>query len=285
MHDVPDLIWINGSLVPAAEASVSPLDHGLTVGDGVFETMQIVDGRAFALTRHLMRLRRSLAGLRTGVELSDDELRTAVAATIEANGRADGRVRLTVTTGAGPLGSDRGGEANTVMIVTSRQDPWPATTAVTTVAWRRNEHGATAGLKTTSYAENVVALDVAHDAGASEAIFANTAGYLCEGTGTNIFIRRGDGFVTPPLSSGCLAGITRELVLELDGSPSGVSVTESDIAFDELATTLEAFLTSSTRDVQSIACVDGRDLPGAPGDATRAVAAAFADLKASRLDP
>ncbi len=280
-----DLIWINGSLVAAADASVSPLDHGVTVGDGVFETMQIVDGQAYALTRHLLRLRRSLAGLRTEVGISDEDLRAAVVATIEANGRVTGRVRLTVTTGAGPLGSDRGGEANTVMVVTSGQDPWPDTTAVSTVPWRRNEHGATAGLKTTSYAENVIALDAAHGAGSSEAIFANTAGLLCEGTGTNIFIRRGDRFVTPPLSSGCLAGITRELVLELDGSPSGLSIAESDIAFDELATTPEAFLTSSTRDVQSIARIDGRELPGAPGEATRAIAVAFADRKARTLDP
>lgn len=285
MPAVSDLIWLNGSLVPEHEAVVSPLDHGVTVGDGVFETMQIIEGRAFAITRHLRRLRRSLDGLRSSAQVDDDELARAVAATIEANGLRAGRVRLTVTTGTGPLGSDRGGGASTVMVVATEQPPWPSATPVVTVPWRRNEHGATAGLKTTSYAENVIALDHAHDLGASEAIFANTAGALCEGTGTNIFIRRGDGFVTPPLTSGCLAGITRELVLELDGTVADVPLREADISFDELSTTGEAFLTSSTRDVQAISRIDDRELADAPGDATGAVAAAFAALLARDLDP
>lgn len=278
-------IWINGSLVVDRDAAVSALDHGVTVGDGVFETMQIVDDTAFAVTRHLARLRRSLAGLRCDLDRSDDELRAALAATIEANHLSSGRIRLTVTSGTGPLGSDRGAGDTTVIVVATPQDPWPDSTSVATVDWRRNEHGATAGLKTTSYAENVIALDVAHDRGASEAIFANTSGQLCEGTGTNIFIRRGDGFVTPRLASGCLAGITRELVLELDPSAVGVPITEADIAMDELAATPEAFLTSSTRDVQSIAHIDDRSLAGAPGEATRAVADAFGALKARDLDP
>ncbi len=140
-----------------------------------------------------------------------------------------------------------------------------------------------AGLKTTSYAENVVALAAAHERGATEAIFANTRGDLCEGTGSNIFVGVGDRLVTPPLSSGCLAGITRELVIEVLAE-RGITVATDDLALDRLASVDEAFLTSSTRDVQAIDRIDDRTI-GAPGPLTTAAASAFAELLARDLDP
>lgn len=277
-------IWLDGELVDPAAAQVSVFDHGLTVGDGVFETMRTAiapDGTlaVFALTRHLRRLRRSLAGLGLALLTSDDELRSAVARVLEANGPGTGRIRITVTGGAGPLGSDRDEVPPTVVVAAGPASAWPPTAIVVTVPWRRNEHSAVAGLKTTSYAENVIALDHAHRAGAAEAIFANTAGRLCEGTGTNVFVVHDGVLRTPPLSSGCLAGITRELVLEL------VDVVEEDVPLDALASADEAFLTSSTRDVQAIAVVDGHPLPTAPGPRTRAAIDAFAAMAAASIDP
>lgn len=275
-------VWLDGELRPAEGAAISAFDHGLTVGDGVFETMQVVttaDGRrgAFALRRHLARLARSAGGL--GLPLPPlDELRDAVETTVAANPDA-GRVRLTLTGGAGPLGSDRGTSGPTVLVATAPPTSWPPTADVVVVPWRRNEHSAVAGLKTTSYAENVVALARAHESGGSEAIFANTAGELCEGTGSNVFVVVDGRLLTPPLSSGCLAGITRELVCEL------VDVVEEPLPLDALAAADEAFLTSSTRDVQPIAHVDGVALPVAPGPITAAAAAAFADLLRRELDP
>ncbi|HUF31669.1 MAG TPA: aminotransferase class IV, partial [Acidimicrobiales bacterium] len=115
---------------------------------------------------------------------------------------------------------------------------------------------------------------------ASEAIFANTRGELCEGTGTNVFIARGGRLMTPPLSSGCLAGITRALVLE-----TTAAATEATVALSALTGADEAFLTSSTREVQPIAAVDGRPLPAAPGPLTQAAMDAYADLLARDLDP
>jgi branched-chain amino acid aminotransferase len=276
-------VWVNGGLVAAADASLSVLDHGVTVGDGVFETMKVLPGpsrQPFALTRHLRRLRRSAAGLGIVMQRTDDELRAAVRAVLDAApaGQA-GRVRITVTGGLSPLGSTRGGAAPSVVVATGPQTPWPPTAAVATVPWRRNEHSALAGLKSTSYAENVVALRRAHDEGAGEAILANTAGNLCEGTGTNVFLVAGGRLVTPPLSAGCLAGVTRELILEL------VDVVEEDLPLDALAGAEEAFLTSSTRDVQPISAVDGRALPACPGPLTHAARKAFADLVARDPDP
>ncbi|WP_208029185.1 aminotransferase class IV [Rhabdothermincola sediminis] len=273
------LVWIDGALRAPDDASVSAWDHGLTVGDGVFETTKVLHGQAFALTRHFRRLRRSAAGLGLEIPYDDGELRAGVAATIAANHLTEGRARITVTGGAGPLGSNRGDGGPTILIAVSPQPPWPPSAAVVTVPWRRNEHSAVAGLKTTSYAENVVALRYANEHGGQEAIFANTAGNLCEGTGTNVFLGLDGRLWTPPLSAGCLAGITRELVLEL------VEVVEADIPLDRLAQADEAFLTSSTRDIQPIRSVDGVVLAACPGPLTEHAMRAFRELQARTLDP
>lgn len=276
-------VWLDGHLLDPDDARVPVSDHGITVGDGVFETLRTAPEPGgdrwvpFAVTRHLRRLRRSLDGLGLVLDRSDDELRQAmhdVAAHIEG----PGRVRLTVTGGPGPLGSARSRAPLTVFVAGSGIDGWPETGEAVTVPWVRNERSAVAGLKTTSYAENVVALARAKDAGASEAIFANTAGQLCEGTGSNVFVVLGGRLSTPPRSSGCLAGVTRELVCEL------VDVAADDLPMSVLAEADEVFLTSSTRDVQGQHRVDDHVLD-APGPITREVAQAFADLVAKDIDP
>jgi branched-chain amino acid aminotransferase len=274
-----EIVWLNGELVPANEAAIPVADHGLTVGDGLFETMKVVNGVPFAMTRHLRRLRRTADGLGLRGIPDDAALGTAVQRTIEANGDAVGRVRLTVTGGIGPAGSIRGDAVPTVLVVCGPRSVWGVTAPVITVPWTRNERGALAGLKTTSYAENVIALARAQEAGAEEAIFPNTQGNLCEGTGTNVFVVVDDQLVTPPLTAGCLAGVTRELLLEC------IDVAERDVPLRALADSAEAFLTSSTRDVQPIGSVDGRALPTAPGRWTQKAVEAFEALQARTVDP
>lgn len=275
-------VWLDGALVDPGHARIDLLDHGLTVGDGVFETLQVVDGVPFALTRHIQRLRRSLELLGLSLDRPDDEL-AAAARAVSASGGADqpaGALRVTVTSGGGPMGSGRGNDRLTVAMFAGPPSNWEPTTGVQTVPWRRNEHSAIAGAKTTSYAENVRALAEAKAHGSTEAIFANTAGALCEGTGSNIFMVRDGQLLTPALSTGCLAGITRALLLEL-----GHGAETDALTLDDLRHADEAFLTSSTRDVQPIALVDGAALPAAPGPLTQAAADSFADLKATNLDP
>lgn len=272
------VVWLNGELVPESEARISPRDHGLLVGDGVFESVRITAGQAFAVGRHLARLHRSAAAL--GLDLpAVADLRGAVREVLAASGITEGRLRITVTSGPGGFSSARSPGPATVVVAAEEAPPWSPHVAVITVPWPRNERGATAGVKTTSYADNVVALARAHAAGAGEAIFANTRGELCEGTGTNVFLVLEGRLVTPPLSSGCLAGVTRELTLEItDG-------TEETVALSALATADEAFLTSTTRNVHPISAVDGVPLAACPGPATTAARQAFAALEAENLDP
>ncbi len=280
-------VWLDGKVLDAAEARVSAFDHGFTVGDGIFETCKVVHGRPFALTRHLDRLTESAYLL--GLPAPDvDQVREAVAAlTPQVADEALARLRITLTGGAAPLGSGRGEGTPTLFVAVGPAAPRAASESVVLVPWLRNEHGATAGVKTTSYAENVVALAHARASGAGEALLANTAGNLCEGTGSNVFLVTDARVSTPPLNAGCLAGVTRALVLAW--CPE---VVEEDLDVRALAGADEVFLTSSTRDVQGVHEVDGkrpgpayrRDTP-VPGPVTAAIAAVFARRAAEDDDP
>lgn len=252
--------WIDGTLMtdPTLPA-IRVTDHGFTVGDGVFEAIKVVAGEPFALDLHLARLERSAAGLGlVGVDLAD--VRRGVAAVLDDQDLPLGRIRITVTGGLAPLGSGRGTHPPTVVVVAAPMDPTSDTTTVVTVPWPRNERGAIAGLKTTSYAENVVALAEAARLGATEAIFANLAGHLCEGTGSNVFYVVDGELRTPTLASGCLAGVTRALVLDWYGGR------EVDEPIEVAEQADEVFLVSTTRDVQAVTRWGGRDL--APGPVT-----------------
>lgn len=275
-------IWVDGVLVGADTPAVSAVDHGVTVGDGAFETAKIDDGVPFAVTRHLLRLDRTMAGL--GLPPVDhDRLREGMAAVLAGEPVEFGRLRFTVTGGRGPLGSDRH-DSELTHIVTAVPHARPGTHgAVVTVPWVRNERAATAGLKTTSYADNVIALAAAKDRGAMEALFANTRGELCEATGSNVFVVVDGVARTPPRSSGCLAGITRELVLEWCAH-EGVEVVEEPMGLDVLQRADEVFLTSSIKDVFPVSSVDGRELP-APGPVTAAIADVWARHAEKGTDP
>jgi branched-chain amino acid aminotransferase len=269
--------WVNGDLLTDPDApAVAARDHAVTVGDGVFEVVKVVDGRVFAIDAHLERLTRSARGL--GLPDPDLEaVRRGVAAVLEGEPLTLGRVRITWTGGLSPLGSDRGDGPSTLVVVAAAMDPWSDTAAVVTVPWPRNERGALAGLKTTSYGENVRALAYARSHGASEAIFANLQGRLCEGTGTNVFYVVDDELRTPTLAGGCLAGITRRLILDWYGARE---VDEPIEVLTERAS--EAFLASTTRDVQAIHRWNDREL-GAPGPVTTEVRKVWHEREAELL--
>ncbi len=274
--------WVNGRLLDRDDAVVNAFDHGLTVGDGAFETVKVVDGVPFALRRHIERLGRSAAGL--GLPHVDREQVWAACIAVCAQAPVGlHRLRITYTGGIAPLGSDRGDSEPTLVVAIAPIVRRPDTTSVAVVDWTRNERGALAGLKTTSYAENVVALAAAKRLGASEALFADTQGRLSEGTGSNVFLVVKGELLTPALSTGCLDGITRRLVLEWSGAR------EAELPMSALDEAEELFLTSTTRDVQAVSAIVGprhaRVLPDAPGPVTREVAAQFAKQSAEDPEP
>jgi branched-chain amino acid aminotransferase len=176
------------------------------------------------------------------------------------------------------MGSGRGAGPTTLIVTADRMARAEETTAVVRVPWVRNERSAVAGLKTTSYAENVVALARARESGASEAIFANTVGNLCEGTGSNVGYVMDGEVRTPSLASGCLVGVTRALLLEW------CDVVEIDEPVGVLDEAQEVFLLSTTRDVQPVHRVDERVLP-APGPVTARLRETWFARTADSVDP
>jgi branched-chain amino acid aminotransferase len=220
----------------------------------------------------------------TGIDV--DHVRSGVEAVCAADDVT--RVRITVTSGSGPLSSVRGDAAPTVVVVGSDA---PALTECRAVRapWKRNERSPIAGVKSTSYAENVVMMAYARSKGADEAIVANTHGHLCEGTATNIFVERGGEVVTPPLASGCLPGITRGLALEW-GAKAGIPVRvsapgelEMSLLDEVVAGAAFAAVTSSTRGVQPLTSLDGVEV--SPGPILRRLAAEYDRRAAVDLDP
>lgn len=271
-------IWFDGRLYGAEETpSVPVTDHGFVVGDGVFEALKITAAGPFAVQRHLDRMTRSAASL----ELPPPDhavLRGAIEAVCADQAWEFGKIRITYTGGVGPLGSQAAyGPPNLVVIAEPTAPPAP-TTEIVTAPWRRNEHGALTGVKSTSYGENVRGLAYAHARDASETIFLNTAGDVCEGTGTNIFCVFGNRVLTPPLVSGPLAGVTRDVLLEW------CDIVEEDFTLATAAEADEVFITSSLRDVQGVTRWDAVEYP-APGPRTAEIAARFLAKSTELVDP
>jgi len=269
------MIWLSedgiGSLVPNDEALVSVEDRGFLLGHGAFETIKITGGVPFALERHLARLASSLEILGLP-QVRSAELREAIAELMlaEAPVLAElSRLRVTVTAGRST--------APTIVITVQGTDEPAPSAEVITVPGACAERSPIAGAKSTSYAAYLASLRTAHAAGASEAVLGTSSGLLCEGSVSNVFLVREGRIITPSLSSGCLPGITRQLICEW------FDVAETDVPLQEFIEADEAFLTSSLRDVQPITAIDRRPL--AIGQVTKELAHAFRRRAADQVEP
>ena len=238
-------------------------------GGGVFETLKVVDGVPFAWSRHMRRLRDSAAAL--GLPPVDASVvRAAVDEALVREARP--RARLRVVWGAGS-------EAPSLQVeVTELPVPPNEFVDVATAPWPRTAGSPVVSHKTTAYAENLMALSYATERGADEALLVDTHGRLCEGTGTNVFVVVGGQLLTPTLATGCLPGITRELVLEW------TSAREADVSVEEARAADEMFVASSTRDVRAVRRWDDVTFP-APGPVTAEVVRVFAERAAAEVDP
>lgn len=283
MTNPPAIVWINGDLVPADQATVSVYDRGFTSGDGVFETLKVVHGVPFAITRHLRRLVES-AHIIGFTPPNDSQLRAAVAATVDANlarlGEL-GRLRLTLTAGRPrPSGSVPTRDASdlTLVLTADPQARHPDELSVVSVPWPHNERGPLVGAKTTSYADNLAVLEQVRQKGADEALVCDTQGRICEATTANVILGVKGQLVTPTLKTGCLGGVTRSLLIEW-----GI-VQEQDVAFADLGWAAEMLLSSSTRNLIPVARCDHHVYPS-PGPLGADAIREFTVRAAQNLDP
>jgi branched-chain amino acid aminotransferase len=273
--------FLDGVKVDDGRAGVSPRDRGLTLADGLFETMRVRGGRVFQLRQHIDRIHRGLAVLRIGVP-SDLERRVTTA--VAAVALEDASVRLTVTRGVGGSGLGVARDVAATVIVTVGPMPaFPSSVyeqglSARVPAGRRNARSATAGVKTLSYTDAVVGLLEAQEQGADEALFLDTDDHCSEASASNLFFVAGTTLTTPPLSCGALPGITRATVLQL-AADLGMTAVERVCTLDDLWTADEAFLTSSLRGIAPLVSVNDRPIgTGQPGAGTRRIAAAHAAL-------
>ena len=258
------VVHLNGALVREEDARISPFDRGLLLGDGVFETMRAYGGRPHAMDAHLDRLRRGCEALRLPFP---DGLPEAVRAVLDANGLADAAVRVTLTRGPGGRGaSPRGAGPPTVLVTASPVHHAPETyerglRLVTASRRRVGSESVDPSVKTLGYLVNVLARMEAEDAGADDALFVDHAGHVVEATQANVLLVRGDELATPPLSSGCLPGVTRADLLAL--APAlGLRAAERALTREDLLGADEVVLCASVLEVAPVVALDGRPVGG-----------------------
>jgi len=283
-------IFLNGRIVPVAEATVSVFDHGLLYGDGVFEGIRSYGGKAFRLDEHLKRLEQSARAIRLELPMTREECAKATYDTLKANNITDGYIRLVVTRGVGYLGlSPSRTECPCVFIIASQIELYPkelyekGMAIISCSVIRNHPNAVSPRIKSLNYLNNILAKIEALDAGVHEAVMYNHQGFVAECTGDNIFVIR-DGVVqTPPTAAGLLEGITRDAVIELVNK-RGIPFREMNLTRHDLYVADEAFLTGTAAEVIPVTKIDGRPVSaGQPGPITRQLIGDFKNLVNGRM--
>ena len=286
------LIWLDGKVVPEAEAKVSVFDHGLLYGDGIFEGIRFYNGRVFRLEEHTKRLFLSAKAILLKLPWTEDEVNQAVCETIRANNLQDGYVRLVVTRGVGGLGLNPYlCETPSMFIIASTislypQEHYENGLELITCGTRRPTPGALSPqVKSLNYLNNVLAKAEAIKAGCVEGLMLNEQGYVAECTGDNIFLVKDGRVYTPPISDGSLDGITRQVIFELC-EEAGLSLQEKTLTRYDVFTADECFLTGTAAEVIPATKLDEREVGnGAPGPITRQLIEGFKALTRSSGTP
>lgn len=273
------MTWVilDGELLPVEEARIPVTSQGVLYGRGVFETFRASPLRpVYRLGRHLARLAAGAETLGLTMPRSTEGVAEAVDRLLERSGIEDARVRITLAA--------RGGAPSQplVFMEARRRTDYPerlftegASAMVAGV--RRNETSPLSRIKSLNCLDNILAREAARASGADEALLLNTAGPVAEGSVTNVFIVRGETLITPPLSDGCLPGVTREAVIEM-ARKARIKTREASIAVDEVKDADEAFLTNAVAGVLPLVSVDGKKIgAGVPGEATRQLRALYDD--------
>ncbi len=278
-------IYLDGQFCAKEDAKISVFDHGLLYGDGIFEGIRFYHGRVFRLEEHIERLYDSARAICLKIPFDRAEMIEAVLETIRQNDLRDGYVRLVVTRGPGDLGLNPNlCPKATVFIIASKITLYPEEMyrnglMVVTCATRRIPHGALSPMvKSLNYLNNVLAKIESQLAGAGEGLMLNEQGFVAECTGDNIFVVKHGKITTPPISSGALAGITREVVFEM-AAEAGLVISEPNMTRYDIYTADECFLTGTAAEVIPVVKLDNRPIgDGTPGPITRKLIERFHQL-------
>jgi len=273
---------INGEIVPLEDARIPVLDNGFLFGDSVYEVLRTYGGRPFASGRHFRRMRASADRLGITVPVSDDELLRRIGALLARAGDIESYVRIVVTRGVGDSSYDSRAITGPTVVMIQKELSLPPErhysegVRVCVVDTRRNHpRSLDPAIKSSNLLNNILALREARARGAEESVLSNLEGFIAEGASTNVFVVKDGALLTPPLSTGILGGITREVVLELAESLE-IPRRETALELGDLVGADEAFLSSTTREVMPIRQVDEALIAdGRPGPFTRRILKAF----------
>jgi len=275
-------VWIDGEFYPADQAKISVWDHGLLYGDGVFEGIRVYNGKIFACTEHLDRFFESAVAVRLTLPMTKDEIRSAMREALRVNSIAEGYIRLVATRGVGTLGLSTKYTANpSIIIIAATIALYPKELCETGLSLisssyvRNHPNSISPRVKSLNYLSSILAKTEAQLLGAHEAVMFNHLGCVAECSGDNIFIVRDGELLTPDTAAGILAGITRNIVMEL-ARKRGITVTEKSLVRDDLYAANECFLTGTAAEIIAVTSIDGRQIGhGKPGEITNALKADY----------
>lgn len=275
-------IWLNGKMVPTAEAKVGVFSHGLLYGDGVFEGIRVYNKRIFECKAHMDRFVASAKAIRMQLPWTAEQIVAAMNDTIKANGTTDGYIRLVAARGAGSLGIHPFRTvAPDVFIICDKIAMYDAEMyekgmKIITAATIRNHPAALSPqIKSLNYLNNILAKIEAIDAGCLEAVMLNHEGYVAECTGDNLFIVTRGRLQTPATHSGLLGGVTRRLVLRF-AEKRQYPVDEKTLTRTDLYYADEMFITGTGAEICPVNEIDKRPVgDGKPGPITKQLMADF----------
>ncbi len=262
------LIYHNDRILPLREARLSPGQVGLLTGWGVFTTLRIYRGLPFAFERHWARMARDAQRLGVPIPYSQEQVRRAVIETVAANNHPESTARLSFVKNRGGLWSDAADRPESDLLIFTRElVAWPATQRLMLETSGIFAAGHYAGTKMLSWVPHAAVLEAAHAQSFDDALLVNEKGFLAECTSANVFLVRAGDIYTPPLSSGCLPGITREVLFEILPK-AGMDLREADLRTEDLNAAEEVFISSTTREVAPISAISPRWNYSAPGAVT-----------------
>jgi len=251
------LIFHNDRIVPVDEARLSPGQAGLTNGWGLFTTMRIFQGEAFAYERHWRRLEKDAARIRLPFPFDPDVARHHLVELLAANQVTEGTARIYLIYNR--VGFWQSGETMPevdLILCTAGLPPYSGEVRLGVAEHGRHADSPLAGVKTTSWLNNVWHLAEAQKAGWTEVILLNERNEVAECTSANIFCVKNETVFTPPLSSGCLEGVTRSVLLEI-APRAGVPVNEKTLTMPDFYAADEVFITSTNRSVLGVNEISG----------------------------